>query len=53
MLLQLYNYETKYINLAVRRTLPYAFTEEGIAMLSELLKNMHCILNIRRKNMPG
>lgn len=67
----LYHYETKYINLAVkrnkerfpenfcfqltdietenyggRRTLPYVFTEQGIAMLSGLLKNhiavQHC-----------
>ena len=60
----LYHYETKYINLAVkrnrerfpenfcfqlteketenyggRRTLPYVFTEQGIAMLSGLLRN--------------
>lgn len=96
---KLYNYETKYINLAVRRninrfpetfcfqlredelenlrlqiatansknvtnisslrrTLPYAFTEEGIAMLSGLLKNeiavqvsiniMHAFVEMRK-----
>ena len=64
----LYHYETKYINLAVRRnkerfpenfcfqltenetenyggrrTLPYVFTEQGIAMLSGLLRNQVAI----------